>query len=307
MDQKNPFLRYTPKVYSKILEQFVDKKITENDEYLAVPQILNPSVSYTEGETGLELIAQIGDYSLPIYTAYDLLSWQAKNSKDTKNHFQGLIGERILSLSLEFLVSELGKEFSGAEFGAIREAKKYRGKKMISRFNDQYLLKFNGTTSFVILSKTNHDPFSVREFEQEKFGMTASEIDALAYFFYNGNRYVIVGESSTRNNSQLSLNSWKKETNYDCIRHLFDPLRSLFPETQIIYVTAAHDNLLYNHLDKPSKLKGKPKEMHDVLEEQGILSIFIPFPENQRTIRDLASDAVHKHKFIMGISKRKFI
>ncbi len=304
---ENPFSKYLPKAYSPLEEKFFDGEDLRNREYMSIEEIFQPKINYSSGED-LQIIANIGNSKIPLYTTHDLLSWDF--DKDTQNHFKGLIGERILAIILHAFLAEVASGNPDSKYEIMREKGGHRAKRMIANFSDRYIMKFNNTTSLWVLQKSTYDIHPVERAMQDKFGLKAiCELDGLGFFICDDKRYVLVGESSAKESEdKLMINSWEKSKKRNStLGHVFNPLRNLYSDSDFVYVILAYDNQLFDRQVDPPRIKREPARISTALRRQGIDTILFPFPEGNHTLKELAIKAEKHHGVLRQITKRAYI
>lgn len=302
-----PFSEYLPKIFDTLEGKFCENGEISESAYLSVETVFHPKIDFRYSMEDMHFVASIGDYSIPLYTAHDLLSWE--HDADTENYLKGLIGERVLALMLYTFLSEIASKIPNSNYELMREKGKQRTKRMIANFNDRYIMKFNNTTSLWVLEKSHYDIHPVDRAMEDKFGLRpVCELDGLGFLTHDNQRYVFVGESSAKETDTLLINSWEKSTGRNSpMAHVFEPLMSLYPESSFLYVILAYANQLFDLSTNPPKIKNIPTQITRILEQQGINTILIPFPNGEKTLRELAIEATEYHKMLRRVTSRVYI
>ncbi len=240
-----------------------------------------PEIKFESTEFSLTAVTKRGEQA--IYGLSDVLDYKGRTA-GSRSNFQGLIGERILSVVLDELVKstleELSRLYPSEESSGkvLKETAGHYGKGFAVSFNNDYLLRYSGKTNFVILRKA---PYACPSswYEQEKLGMQASEIDGLAYLHFGSQKYLLVGESKT-------VSDWDNFENNDFARHVTEetllPLQSLFPEHQQIYVLLGRQVVLFNSNGRPRRKLSK------LAEQLGGSILIVPFPATTEPIEEYA-------------------
>ena len=256
--------------------------VKEGGSY-SVKDIFSPEIAFTEEEFSLR--AQTGRKSHVIYGIRDVVKATGKVN-GARSNFQGMIGERILSVVLDELVDSIIEEETRVNPGSqavgkvLREEASYEGKGFAVTYNNKYLLRYHGQTNFFILQKTHlEDPDSW--YQQERLGLKASEIDGLAYLHVGAEKYLFVGEAKT-------ITSWKNIGDSRFFEHvtdeLFPSLLSLFPRHTLSFVFLGRGDILF----EGNRLKPYPQRLTEVLESRDVRTIFVPFPATPRSLDEYA-------------------
>jgi hypothetical protein len=264
----SPFSRYVP--------------LKEGEAYV-VEKIFSPSITFSEQDFSMKATTPSGSYT--IYSIDDIIHSTAKENGAASN-FQGLLGERILSVVLEELVHTIIEEVKVSDpciqtrGRVLREQPEYEGKNYAFTFNNRFLLRYNGKTNFYLLRKRPFDdPDSW--YEQERLGLIAREIDGMAFLHIGEEKYLLIGEAKT-------ITSWRNIDDSGYIRtvteELFPPFRSLFPRHNLVFVFLAKRELIY----EDQELKDKPSRIAEALASKGVQSVFIPFPKTEKKLADYA-------------------
>jgi hypothetical protein len=106
---------------------------------------------------------------------------------------------------------------------------------------------------------------------------------------FNGQKYLLVGESSTKN--EFGINSWERgsgATSNSFEERVFGPLRELFPDHQLVYFIMAYEQTLFNRSKIPYCLKNGPLEIMEHLKRYGVETIFVQIPETTPRLQDIA-------------------
>lgn len=312
----NPFAEYIPKKFCLTLDRIVDESpephTCDSDIYI-VDNVFRPEIKIEGGIDTIRATAVGYKSRLDLCSASDLMEWKGEITPSTLKFYQGQIGEKMLSVVMEEFVSQTRRKSGGNGITVagevLRENAKYRRKGYIAEFNDKYLLRFNRTTSFVLLMKTE-ERSRVGFFRQEKFGIQVSEIDGIGYMQIGGQNYLFVGEASTKDENELQLNSWtdldkkgRKRINIE--DRLFKPLQILFPDYKLIYFVMAPQRAILQNYQKGNgnknthnfdeinplnqfRLRAKTNVIIERLSAINIETIFVPLPDTKPTIYGLA-------------------
>jgi hypothetical protein len=290
----NPFDQYTPKVYCPSSGSFVNAHHACPQDYLSIEHLLNPSVKVELRPEVRGFVASVNNLSQVLYDATDLLWWERKKQEggikdeDLARGIVGVMGERMLSLMMSYLLQEVSKSSADIpSFGVLREKGKHRGKGYIACFNNDYLLRFKGLSNFVILKK-DHEADDEASYQQERFGLLSTEIDGLGYFHEGVNKYLLIGESSL--NREFAIHSWdpKRHSQGSIEERVFQPLQSLFPHHELVYVIMGQFNSLFDINVNPYKLRFGPQKVYETLQRIGINTLFLPLSEIQQDLREIS-------------------
>ncbi len=233
----------------------------------------------------------------------DLVWWRGstRNRKNVIDNFRGRIGERLLSLVLqgflgEIVMSTQRQGYSRTRGGIIKERRKREGKpfhKHVVQWNEQYLLKFDRRTTFVVLKKSTAGEtlHYVKELHLQK-----CEIDGLASLYLRKNepdspeqKYLIVAEVNTTRGERIFPNSWdlksRRPSGESIESRLFEPLHSLFPQYRLAYVLMGYEKAIFREKgtddsvpDKFPILSRNCARIAERLAAENIIPLFIPIP-----------------------------
>jgi len=277
-----------------------------------VQNVFRPELAFKEKKFSLYASMRSGDQ--PIYNLKDVIIFEGKFSEGARNNFLGLIGERVLSVTMEKLIEDsidgVAQKEPGAKLigGVVREKESHEGKEFVATYNSHYLLKFKGKSNFVVLKKTPSNSPS-DWYQQEKSGLQASEIDGLAYLHHNDKMYLLIGESKMINN-WWNINF---EEFYSTFKdRIIVPFKALFPSHELTFFFLGKENTIFDNgssngraNDKPEngnekngeakpangkKLRSKSSLLAELLDDNGIKTIFAPLPAMPRSLDDYAQD-----------------
>ncbi len=294
----NPFSKFEPARYCPRLDQIVaaeDGHKCLKDRWV-VPDVYETEIELIGGTDLVDTVARIGSVHYPLAKIKDILSWKGADNYFTK-HFQGRIGERVLTLMLDALMQGVVKQarrngFRNAEAEVLRQKASYRpGKTDIVYFNNDYLLQFDRRTTFRLLKKVREGSHRFR-YRQGREGLELTDIDGLAWFHTDGRqgeKYLIVGESKAGN--QVASNMWgRKKNGNNPTSNLFDPLNSLYPNHQLVYVLAGRSKSLFVNRGQASStpypvLNEASRGIVECLYENGVTPLIMPFPDNVNCLK----------------------
>ncbi|MBI2146423.1 hypothetical protein HYU22_03720 [Candidatus Woesearchaeota archaeon] len=290
-----PWTDYAARRYCSTLDDFVDASHCPKDVW-GLPKVYQPGVQVAE--TGTKVVARLPptlEYRL--FDKDDLIWWRGSTKKiNVINNFQGRIGERLLSLVLRGFMNEMVLEsqragYSQTSGGILKERRKKEGKpfhKHVVQWNDSYLLKFDRRTTFVLLQKADAGQtlHYIRELHIQK-----CEIDGLASLYLRGpsgddeeQKYLLIAEVNTTRRERLWPNSWDlkspRPSGERIESRLFEPLASLFPGYQLVYLLMGHTPALFTKnsaLPYPTLTKNCAT-IAERLTAAGIVPLFIPIP-----------------------------
>jgi len=275
----------------KIFEEYLPT-LLEKEKYYVAKRVYYPDIIVSK-KNSFGATAKSEGHTQILYSVKDLIDVYNKKTYDGDN-IQGLIGERLLSLVLESFLDTIiieNPESKILSSGVLREKDKHIGKGFIACYNDNYLLRHKDQFNFIILEKSeNIKPEEM--YMQEKYGLMSTEIDGLGFLHTENKNYLIVGESTTKKKifSINSFNDANHSKNYE--ERVFKPLKSLFPNHDIIYLVMAPEEQLYT-LDKQSLIvKERPLNIYKKLHKINIESLFIPMPKTKPTLDEMVNDFV---------------
>ncbi len=288
----NPFQPYLTQRYCPDLETTVDDSHSCERDYLTLPRIYSPEVRIHKSTE--KIIARIGTSGYELFSLKDLIGFEGVLTQRTPRHFQGVFGERLLSLLMDSFISQLVAETEDVG-GVIREKGHFARRGYVAAYNNDFLLKVDTPCTFVLLTKTEEHHMAA--YRQEKFGLQSTEIDGLAYLHSNSTKYLVIGEVSTRNSKELHLNSWETEENLE--DKLFGPIRSLFPEHELVYLLAAPRKALLHKGKK--RLKKRARVVVETLEQIGVQPILIPLPNTEPTLTELSRETASQLTIVRAV------
>ncbi|MDO8642781.1 MAG: hypothetical protein Q7R76_04320 [Candidatus Woesearchaeota archaeon] len=282
MPSYDPFANYAPRPYCPDIGTVVDNGHCRND-VIVVPAPFMPTVSvHTAGKNRVTPTAYAGDCSYPLGDIRDLLSWKG-DAHSFVGQFQGRVGERLLSLLLECFVNKLVVDAKDAGYetangNVLREKRKYRtGRGDAVFWDNEYLLKFDRRTTFVLLQKAHAGSYRFR-YRKGELSLERAEIDGLAYFTVNDRKYLLVGDAKTI--SRPSSDVWNiNRPGNNLETRLVRPLRELYPDHELVYVVAAYRHMLFQREGNPPVLTPPSEVFAHHLRRAGVTPVFIPFPE----------------------------
>jgi hypothetical protein len=298
----NPFESYIIRNYCPREEKYVQGHSCDED-YSSCDKIFSPNMVIRPSEARDSALISIDSLARNLYEARDFraLASTYTSRQDSYYQIRGLLGERMLSLVMEsFLKDRAASLPSYKSFGVLRETPRHIGKGFVLRSTEDYILKHKGEINLVVLSKDKSVKTDEAIYMQEKHGFYSTEIDGMGYLHFNGDKYLLVGEVTTR--GEFSLSSW------DDARHngkgvkdrVFDPLQELFPEHKIIYFVMARKDVLWADAER-RVLASQPKKVSDKLSGMGIGTIFSPIPSTKQSIDDIAKEISDQIPFIKKI------
>ncbi len=282
----HPFDGYLIRRYCPQLEKLVEGEHCRQ-EYLVAPRLYNPPVLLREGPE--RLIAEIvPEHRYRLYDQEDFRSWRGPIVPSVvKDNFRGRIGERLLALVLRGFLHQMLQQaqqsgYTQTRGGILQEKRKREGKpfhRHIVHWNERYLLKFDRRTTLVILQKAEQG----RELHYvQELSIQKTEIDGLAALYLkrpgeSAQKYLLIAEVNTTEHSSLYPNSFRsrKEGIED---RLFLPLRSLFPDYQLIYALMGHPRALFSGGHPYPALNPTTTRIARFLDQQGIYPILLPIP-----------------------------
>jgi hypothetical protein len=274
-----------------------------------VQNVFRPELAFKEKKFSLYATMRSGDQ--PIYNLKDVIIFEGKFSEGARNNFLGLIGERVLSVSMEKLIEDSIDDIAQKEAdakligGVVRESEKREGKEFVATYNSHYLLKHKGRSNFVVLKKTESNRPDAW-YQQEKSGLQASEIDGLGYLHHDDKKYLLIGESKM-------INNWwniNYEEFYSTLKdRIIIPFKALFPAHELTFFFLGKENTIFDNgcngngqanevgkspdATKPKngkKLKNKSMQLAELLDDNGIKTIFAPLPAMPRSLEEYADD-----------------
>jgi len=305
----NPFEDFLPQLYCP-----TERKIVEeghcNQDYVGVLNPFFPTVSLSYSEDRC-VNAHVEELSFPLYTIDDLLRWTSMRQKGADEsglitNVQGYLGENLLSLMMDSFLQEVTKKSplcETAEIGVLRETGKAKGRGYAARFNNNYLLRFKLDTSFVLIGKGEAASSEVA-YMQEKLGMVYTEIDGLGYLVTNGQKHLLIGESSTK--KEFRINSWErgKGIGESFEDRVFSPLLELLPKHKLTYFIMAHPRTIFDPTHQPFRLKKDPQIIYSHLKKKGINTLFIPIPQIKPSLTEIAKEVtINKIPLIRAVFK----
>ena len=175
--------------------------------------------------------------------------------------------------------------------GILKERRKREGKpfhKHVVHWNDSYLLKFDRRTTFVLLKKADAGQtlHYIKELHIQK-----CEIDGLASVYVRGplgeneeQKYLLIAEVNTTRGKRLWPNSWDlrspRPSGERIESRLFEPLASLFPGYQLVYLLMGYTPALFNKnsLSPYPTLTKNCATIAERLTAAGIVPLFTPIP-----------------------------
>lgn len=252
MPPYDPFASYVPKRFCPKLDQLVDQPHCATDVFVAAP--FAPDIQLTGAhETTVRTVAQIPGFKYVLGDSRDLFAWK-DSVDDFPPHFQGRIGERVLTVILEALarecvVSSIAAGFAPANGKVLREKRHYReARGDIVYWNNDLVLKFQRRTTFKLLQKVRGGSREFR-YRQHDIGLELAEIDGLAYLHLGTDKYLIVGEVKTTTNA--STKAWEHVRSdsasgtADIAKRLLNPLKSLYPDHHLVYAVTGYASSLF--------------------------------------------------------------
>ncbi|MBN2458839.1 hypothetical protein JXB28_01015 [Candidatus Woesearchaeota archaeon] len=254
-----------------------------------VQSVFRPELAFKEKKFSLYATMRSGEQA--IYSLKDVVLFEGKFSEGARNNFLGLIGERVLSVTMEKLIEEsidgIAEKEPGAQLigGVVRESEKREGKEFVATYNSHYLLKHKGKSNFVVLKKTESNRPGTW-YQQEKSGLQASEIDGLGYLHHNDKKYLLIGESKMINNW------WNMDYDefYSTLKdRIIIPFKALFPPHELIFFFLGKESTIFDN-GGCKKLKNKSCQLAELLDDNGIKTIFAPLPAMPRSLEDYAQD-----------------
>lgn len=293
----NPFEEFFPRKFCQDENQLVSFDHTCGKDYFVVDRVFKPDITIHREENRIRTEASYDEFHYTLCSANDLLRWMGDITDNFIYYIQGIIGERLLTVVLEAFIDQMRTSSPGVtRSGVIREKVRHREKGYVVTYNDSYILKHDKRTNFVILSKPTDDtPRS--EYKQEKYGLRNTEIDGIAYIYFNGDKNLVISEVSTRDNKgQLSVNAWLKGTikgleekvKQNVSKTLFEPLTSLFPRHNFLYFIMAPENTLWYQYRGRLRLRKRTGILYQAIRSAGVDVMFVPIPRLEPTIPEIA-------------------
>ena len=261
--------------------------------------MFEPEIGIQKKLNTVRTVGRYGSFNYRLCEVNDLLRWEGDHRDSFIHYHQGLLGERLLTVVLEAFIGRMREtcpDVSGAS--VVRERVRHREKGYVVNYNDSYILKHDRQTTFVLVSKPIDDsPRS--EYQQEKYGLITTEIDGIAYLYFNGYKQLIIAEVSTRGTTnQLSINAWLKgktagleeKVKHNVHQTLFKPLRSLFPKHRFLYFIMAPENTLWFPYKGRLRLRKRTELFYRAISTLGIDVMFVPIPKLDHTLHDIAEN-----------------
>lgn len=218
--------------------------------------------------------ASLDGLTTKLFDAHDLVRL-ANTNGGAEHLMRGLIGERFLNLILEQYLRAQG------DYHVLPKGKPAR-KGYVVEFSDDYVLRFKGEDQRIILLGRETEP---QLYEQERFGLTPlAEIDGIG--FLSGERkQVFIGEASTA--KEFVINSWERRET-DIMDRLFRPIQQLYNDHDLVYLVMAYERNLWSAQEEGYRLREAPRKVHARLADEGIRSLFVPLPETEPSLQELA-------------------
>jgi hypothetical protein len=283
----NPFQEFLPRAYCPYGAPPKSGHFCDSD-HLSVPNIFAPEVTVKVAWDGSNATVNIEGASHLLYTPDDLFKFRGRK-KGTNPNIKGIFGERMLSFVMESFLEYLKEKHGATEAKVMRSIGPSRDRKYVRHWDAEHAIKSSEERNFFLLARGD-DTREQSIYNQEKFGIKATEIDGMGYLHMKDQKYLIIGESTTK--KYFNITSWdtaekaKKSVN----EKVFRPIQGLYPEHQLIYFVMAQRGLLFDESVTPVRLRGRPQRVYAALQEDGIDSLFVPLPETEPTLDQLAED-----------------
>jgi hypothetical protein len=303
----NPFDDYLAKEY------FPDKKqsaVNLVDNYVSAEKLFLPKIELSYSKARECAIASVNGKSVILHDVNDFHFFSSLNSKKEDIFYlcRGIMAERMLSLVLDDLLDELSlsalEKGIKSSYGILKENPRHAGKGFVLRSSENHILRHKNSINLVVMTKDNSALSDEAIYMQEKHGFCSTEIDGMGYLHFGKKKYLVVGETTTR--VEFGLSSWK-DSQYRTTpveKRVFNPLKLLFPDHEIVYVVMARESLLWDRKVDPPYLKNLPSRVYSRLDRIDTGSIFIPLPNTNPSLDEIARELSEKIPFTKKILER---
>jgi len=281
-DREEPFHHYSPtlwepqgfggeKVYSVLREHGIRGRLV----------LHNPNDRINAKHTLLDRVLleyRIGHHSYSLFTVKDLFTADYSFSEEGWGNILGDIAERIARRITKYFLKHHSPEgHTGGIFDKRFNPQKKNG--YIITHNEKYILKMQNYPNLIIL-KNSPD---VWEYENIK------ELDGFFDYRFHGDRHIVVLESKL---DKLHINVEKLTAN------LFEPLKSLFPDTKFHYILFSNSHSLFRENNRYRILRSRPYEIFKALKAEGVGTLFFSFNENYCEFEQAAKHLITQYRII---------
>lgn len=219
---------------------------------------------------------RINDLSYNIFTVRDFFEAKHSFSDSGVGNIVGDLGERISRRIVKFFLKHYpGEGYTGGIFDKHFNPKKKNG--YIVCNTDNYLLKIQNYPNLIILQKESDNFWEYTNIK---------ELDGLFDYRYGGKRHIMVLET------KLDKIQLEKEA---LVTNLFTPLRQLFPDATFHYVLFSSDHALFKKIGRYRVLREMPVEIHRILENAGVGTLFFTFNEHREMFTQMANHLITQY------------
>ncbi len=209
----------------------------------------------------------------------DLFSANYSFSDEGRGNILGDIAERVSRRVTKYFLKHHSKEgYTGGIFDKRFNPQEKNG--YIITNSDQYLLKIQNYPNLIILRKSSKRPW---EYDCIK------ELDGFFDYRFHKKRHILVLESKV---DRLNINPER------LIDNLFNPLKELFPQSQLHYILFSNHHSLFHESNPYRVLRGRPFQIYEKLKENGIGTLFFSFNETHNQFDKAVSHLITQYKLI---------
>ncbi|MBR9703216.1 hypothetical protein GOV10_04210 [Candidatus Woesearchaeota archaeon] len=212
------------------------------------------------------------------------------DSKIKKGNIQSFLHEGLLAIMMENLLGEVGH---GNKRGVLQVREKDTSKEYIVDSNENYILKHKGRSNFILLEK-EATPVGRKRYQMEKESYMATEIDGLGYLI-NDPSHLLIGEAAK--GTEFKLNAWGAGHKKNVYERLFNPMKELFSDHQLIYLVLTRKEVIF---DNGTHLTTRAENLYKKLKEINVDTLFVPTPETDPSLEELAIRSHERLNIIRG-------